>query len=63
VDGRIYGYNHVYELICPSCGDHPDLDYLEVPPQLQWLRGPRTLEEGLAAYHKHLGDHLAAVST
>ena len=49
------GYNDVYELICPSCGDRPDLDYLEVPPRLQWLRGPRTLEEGLAAYHKHIG--------
>ena len=56
VDGRIQdGYNDVYELICPSCGDRPDRDYFEVPPRLQWLRGPRTLEEGLAAYHKHLG--------
>src|SRR5690349_3974753 len=56
VDGRIQGgYNDVYELICPSCGDRPDLDYLEVPPRLRWLRGPRTLEEGLAAYHGHLG--------
>jgi hypothetical protein len=45
----------VYELICPSCGDRPDLDFLEVPLWLQWLRGPRTLEEGLAAYHKHIG--------
>jgi hypothetical protein len=49
------GYNDVYELICPSCGDRPDLDYFEVPPRLRWLRGPRTLEEGLAAYHGHLG--------
>ncbi len=58
VDGRIDGgYNDVYELICPSCGDRPDLDYLLVPPRLQWLRGPRTLQEGLAAYHKHLGIH------
>jgi hypothetical protein len=56
VDGCIDGgYNDVYELICPSCGDRPDLDYLEVPPRLRWLRGPRTLEEGLAAYHGHLG--------
>ena len=57
VDGRIQGgYNDVYELICPSCGDRPDLDYFEVPPRLRWLRrGPRTLEEGLAAYHGHLG--------
>jgi hypothetical protein len=56
VDGRIHGgCNGVYELICPNCGDSPDLDYLEVPPRLRWLRGPRTLEEGLAAYHGHLG--------
>src|SRR6185437_7338960 len=49
------GYNDVYELICPNCGDRPDLDYFEVPPRLRWLRGPHTLEEGLAAYHGHLG--------
>ena len=56
VDGRIQGgYSGVYELICSSCGDDPHLDYLEVTPQLQSLRGPRTLAEGLAAYHKHLG--------
>jgi hypothetical protein len=56
VDGRIHGgYNGVYELICPNCGDDPDLDYLGVAPRLQWLRGPRPIAEGLAAYHKHLG--------
>ena len=55
-NGRIYGgYNDVYELICPDCGDDPGLDYLEAAPQLQWLRGPRTLIGALAAYHKHLG--------
>jgi hypothetical protein len=56
VDGRIHGgYNGVYELICPNCGDDPDLDYSEVAPRLQWLRGPRPIAEGLAAYHQHLG--------
>jgi hypothetical protein len=56
VEGRFEGgYNDVYELICPGCGDHPYLDYCEVSPRLQWLRGPHTLAEGLAAYHKHLG--------
>jgi hypothetical protein len=56
VDGRIEGgYTDKFELICPSCGDHPYLDYSEVAPRLQWLRGPRTLEAGLAAYAKHLG--------
>src|SRR6185312_5293617 len=29
-DGHIHGgYNGVYELICPDCGDDPDLNYLE----------------------------------
>src|SRR6185437_11103344 len=61
VDGRIHGgYNGVYELICPNCGDDPDLDYLEVAPRLQWLRGPRPIAEGLAAYHQHLGTPWAA---
>ena len=55
VDGRPEGgYTNVFELICPSCGDHPDLEYSKVPPRLQWLRGPRTLEQALTAYHKHL---------
>ena len=56
VDGRIRGgYTGVYELICPGCGDHPYLDYSEVPPRLRRVRGPRTLEATLAAYHQHLG--------
>ena len=56
VDGRMEGgYTSAFELICPGCGDHPYLDYFEVPPRLQWLRGPWTLEAGLAEYHKHLG--------
>jgi hypothetical protein len=45
----------VFELICPSCGDHPYLDYSEIPPRLQRLRGPRSLEAALAAYDHHLG--------
>jgi len=31
VDGRMEGgYAHMFELICPSCSDHPHLDYSEV---------------------------------
>ena len=56
VDGRFEGgYTGVFELICPGCGDHPYLDYSQVPPRLQWLRGPRPLEAAMAAYDKHLG--------
>ena len=56
VDGQIRGGdNAVYELVCPGCGDDPDQDYSEVPPRLQRLRGPRSLQEGLAAYCRHLG--------
>jgi len=56
VDGRVEGgYTGVFEFICPGCGDHPYVDYTEIPPQLQLLRGPRTLEAALEAYDKHLG--------
>jgi hypothetical protein len=56
VDGRVEGgYIGMYELICPSCGDHPGLDYSQISPRLQWLRGPYTLEAALAAFHKHQG--------
>jgi hypothetical protein len=56
VEGRVEdGYTDVFELICCDCGDHPYLDYSEVSLRLQQLRGPRTLQAGLAAYEKHLG--------
>ena len=49
------GYTDVFELICGECGDHPYLDYSEIPPRLQQIRGPYTLEGGLAAHEHHLG--------
>lgn len=49
------GYTDLFELICPQCGDHPYLDYSEVPYRLQRIRGPYTMKAGLAAYEKHLG--------
>lgn len=56
VDGRAEGgYTDVFELVCRDCGDHPGLDYIEVLPRLQFLRGPYTLEAGLAEYERHLG--------
>jgi len=38
-----------------GAGDHPDLDYSEIPAWLQRIRGPHTLEAGLAVYENHLG--------
>ena len=56
VDGRVQGgYTSMYELICPACGDHRELDYLEIPPRLQRLRGSYGLAAALAAFHKHQG--------
>jgi hypothetical protein len=55
VDGRIEGGHRRFELICPGCVDNPGVDYSEIVPELQWLRGPFTLEAALAAYDKHLG--------
>jgi hypothetical protein len=53
VDGRVEG--GVFELICCECGDNPYLDYSQVSPRLQQIRGPYTIAEGLAAYEQHLG--------
>jgi len=56
VDGRGQdGYTSMFELICPGCGDNPYVDYSEIPPRLQCLRGPFTLEAALQAYDEHLG--------
>src|SRR4029077_8923489 len=42
VDDRIHGgYNDMEQLTCLGVGDHPDLDYSQVAPRLQRLRGPR----------------------
>jgi hypothetical protein len=48
------GYTSVFEFICPGCGDNPYVDYSEVPPQLQGLRGPYTAGAALEAWDKHL---------
>jgi hypothetical protein len=52
------GYTRLFELICCDCGDHPDQDYSEVPPELQRVRGPYPIVDGVAAYQKHRGLHL-----
>ena len=53
------GYTDTYEIICCDCGDHPDLDYRQVSPALQRIRGSYRLLAGIAAYEKHVGRHLS----
>ena len=50
------GYTDVFEIICCYCGDHPYLDYREVSPELQRLRGPYPIAAGAAVYEEHLLD-------
>ena len=35
-------------------GDHPDLDYRDVSPELQLIRGPYLFAVGVAAYEEHV---------
>ncbi len=49
------GCTTAFELVCGDCGDHPDLDYSEIPPRLQRIRGPYPVLAALVALEKHLG--------
>jgi hypothetical protein len=51
------GYTDLFEIICCDCGDDPDLDYREVSPELQRIRGPYPIAAGVAAYEQHLKGH------
>ena len=51
------GYTDAYELICCDCGDDPELDYQQVSPQLQRIRGPYLIAAGVEAYEQHAGRH------
>jgi hypothetical protein len=53
----IGGYTDIFEIICCECGDDPYLDYQEVSPKLQLIRGPYTMAAGVAAYVKHVERH------
>jgi hypothetical protein len=58
VDGQPEGpYADAFEIICCNCGDDPDLDYSAVSPELQLIRGPYPIAEGVAAYDAHLRLH------
>ena len=55
VEGRVQGgCTSAFEIICCDCGDHPDLDYGDVSPELQRIRGPYPIVAGVAAYGEHL---------
>jgi len=51
------GYTNAFEIICCDCGDDPGLDYCEVSPGLQRIRGPYPIADGVAAYEKHVKLH------
>jgi hypothetical protein len=51
------GYTDAFEIICPECGDRPDLDYREVSPELRQVRGPYPLAAGVTAYERHRARH------
>ena len=54
-DSREVRRTGLFEIICRDCGDHPYLDYERIPPRLQQIRGPYTLEAGVEAYAEHVG--------
>ena len=57
-DGQPQGpYTDAFEIICGGCGDDPGLDYREVSPRLQLVRGPYPIKDGIAAYEIHLRLH------
>ena len=56
------GYNDAFEIVCCDCGDHPDLDYTEVSPELRRIRGPYLIADGVAAYAAHVGRYHQAAA-
>jgi hypothetical protein len=54
------GYTDAFEIICCDCGDDPGLDYAEVSPELQRVRGPYPLTAGAVTYEKHIEWHQKA---
>ena len=58
VEGRPEGgWTEEFEVVCRECGDDPDLDYREVPPELQLIRGPYPMAAGITAYLQHAQRH------
>ena len=58
VEGRPEGgYTDTFEIICCHCGDDPDLDFRDVSPEHQRIRGPFPIADGVAAYKEHVRGH------
>jgi len=51
------GYTGKFEIVCRDCGDDPALDYREVSPELQRIRGPYPIAAGITAYVTHVVRH------
>jgi hypothetical protein len=51
------GWTNEFEIVCCGCGDNPDLDYREISPKLQRIRGPYQMEAGVAALERHARQH------
>ena len=47
------GDTSMFEIICRECGDDPALDHREISAELQQIRGPYTLSDGIAAFTRH----------
>ena len=63
VDGQpVGGYTDVFEIICCDCGDDPGLEYAQVSPRFQLIRGPYPIAVGVAAYEAHLTMHCSIES-
>jgi hypothetical protein len=61
VDGRMEGgYTDVFELICGQCGDHPYLDYAEVPLGCSGSAGRTRWGQALQCMRTASGSELVA---
>jgi hypothetical protein len=59
-DGKPDGsYADTFEIVCSDCGDDPRQDYQDVPPRLQRLRGPYSIDTGIKEYEAHISWHEA----
>jgi hypothetical protein len=64
VEGRAAGgYAEDFEIVCRECGDDPGLEYREVSPELQRLRGPYPMTAGVTAYLRHIRRHPESAET